>query len=80
MTGSMARKEPPAKGRGCASETVGQKQYLFTNSDLKRLIAPLIVEQILAVTVGMVDTMMVSFTIRGWRFMSALDGFTGTAV
>ena len=60
MTGSMARKEPPAKGRGCASETVGQKQYLFTNSDLKRLIAPLIVEQILAVTVGMVDTMMVS--------------------
>lgn len=37
-----------------------QKQYLFSNQDLKRLIAPLIVEQILAVTVGMVDTMMVS--------------------
>lgn len=37
-----------------------QKAYLFTNQDLKRLIAPLIVEQILAVTVGMVDTMMVS--------------------
>ncbi len=36
------------------------KQYLFSNRDLKRLIAPLIVEQILAVAVGMVDTMMVS--------------------
>ena len=34
--------------------------YLFTNRDLTRLIAPLVVEQILAVTVGMVDTMMVS--------------------
>lgn len=36
------------------------KQYLFSSRDLKRLIAPLIVEQILAVAVGMVDTMMVS--------------------
>lgn len=34
--------------------------YLFDNQALKRLIAPLIIEQILAVTVGMVDTMMVS--------------------
>lgn len=34
--------------------------YLFSNRDLKKLIAPLIVEQILAVTVGMVDTVMVS--------------------
>lgn len=37
-----------------------EQGYLFTNNDLKRLIIPLIVEQILAVTVGMVDTMMVS--------------------
>lgn len=36
------------------------KQYLFSRRDLKRLIVPLIVEQILAVLVGMVDTMMVS--------------------
>lgn len=36
------------------------KKYLFTNRDLKRLIIPLIIEQILAVTVGMADTMMVS--------------------
>lgn len=42
------------------SSNPGRKTYLFTNQDLKRLIIPLIVEQILAVTVGMVDTMMVS--------------------
>lgn len=34
--------------------------YLFSNLDLRRLIIPLIIEQILAVTVGMADTMMVS--------------------
>ncbi len=34
--------------------------FLFSNQELKRLIVPLIIEQILAVTVGMVDTMMVS--------------------
>ena len=34
--------------------------YLFSNQDLARLIGPLIIEQILAVTVGMMDTMMVS--------------------
>ena len=60
MTGSMARKESTPERMGGVSEPGRQKQYLFTNSDLKRLIAPLIVEQILAVTVGMVDTMMVS--------------------
>lgn len=37
-----------------------EMEYLFSNRDLKRLIIPLIIEQILAVTVGMVDTMMVS--------------------
>ena len=34
--------------------------YLFSNTDLKRLIIPLVIEQILAITVGMADTMMVS--------------------
>lgn len=34
---------------------------LFTNKDLKTLIIPLIIEQLLAITVGMSDTMMVSF-------------------
>ena len=33
---------------------------LFSNQDLRRLIFPLIIEQILAVSVGMADTMMVS--------------------
>lgn len=33
---------------------------LFSNKDLRRLIVPLIIEQILAIGVGMVDTMMIS--------------------
>lgn len=33
---------------------------MFTNKDLKKLIIPLVLEQILAVTVGLADTMMVS--------------------
>jgi putative MATE family efflux protein len=37
-----------------------QKNYLFTNEALKALIIPLIIEQILAMTVGMADTVMVS--------------------
>lgn len=35
--------------------------YLFSNLDLKKLIIPLAIEQTLAITVGMVDIMMVSF-------------------
>ncbi len=34
--------------------------YLFTNNDLRKLIIPLIIEQILAITVGMADSMMVA--------------------
>ena len=37
-----------------------QKGRLFSGRDLKRLIAPLIIEQILAVLVGMADVVMVS--------------------
>lgn len=33
---------------------------MFSNSDLKKLIGPLIVEQVLAVTMGMADTIMVA--------------------
>ena len=33
---------------------------LFSNKDINRLILPLIVEQFLAISVGMFDTMMVS--------------------
>ena len=32
---------------------------LFSKDDLRRLIVPLIIEQLLAVTIGMADTMMV---------------------
>ena len=34
--------------------------FLFSNTDLKKLIVPLILEQILAITVGMADSMMVA--------------------
>ena len=33
---------------------------LFSQKDLLRLVGPLLIEQFLAVTVGMADTMMVS--------------------
>ena len=34
--------------------------HLFSNKDLKKLIIPLVLEQTLAITVGMADTMMIS--------------------
>lgn len=34
---------------------------MFDNRQLRALILPLIVEQVLAITVGMVDTMMISY-------------------
>lgn len=37
-----------------------RKNYLFTNKDLKRLLIPLMVEQFLAVAVGMADSIMVA--------------------
>lgn len=37
-----------------------KKNYLFSNADLRKLIVPLVFEQILAITVGMADTMMIS--------------------
>lgn len=36
------------------------KTLLFSNKDLRRLILPLMVEQVLSISVGMVDTMMIS--------------------
>lgn len=33
---------------------------LFSNADLKRLIVPLLIEQLLAIAVGMADSIMVS--------------------
>ena len=37
------------------------KKSMFTSAELKKLIYPLIIEQILAITVGMVDTVMISY-------------------
>lgn len=34
--------------------------YFFSNQDLKKLIVPLVIEQILAITVGVADSMMVA--------------------
>ena len=34
---------------------------LFTKKELKALIVPLVIEQILAMTVGIADTMMISY-------------------
>lgn len=36
------------------------KRELFTKKDLNKLIRPLIIEQLLAITVGMIDTIMIS--------------------
>lgn len=36
------------------------KNPMFTNQDLRRLMIPLIIEQLLLMTVGMADTMMVT--------------------
>ena len=45
---------------------------LFSQKDLLRLVGPLLIEQFLAVTVGMADTMMVSAAARRPSRASAL--------
>mgnify|MGYP002405216666 CR=1 FL=1 len=37
------------------------EKSMFTSAELKKLIYPLIIEQILAIPVGMVDTVMISY-------------------
>lgn len=37
-----------------------QRQHLFTNQDLKKLLIPLIIEQLLTSLMGTIDTIMVS--------------------
>ena len=37
-----------------------ESKVLFTKEDLKKLVIPLIIEQLLAVGVGMIDTIMIS--------------------
>ena len=42
------------------SETLGPQQKLFSRQMLRKLIVPLIIEQFLAMAVGMADTVMVT--------------------
>ena len=39
------------------------RTLLFSNEDLKRLIIPLVIDQVLVRTVGMADTMMISSAV-----------------
>lgn len=41
-------------------EIVPERKYLFSNADLKRLIIPLLIEQFLAIFVGLADSIMVA--------------------
>lgn len=40
---------------------IDKKRQLFSNNDLKKLIIPLLVEQVLMLLVGLIDTLMVSY-------------------
>ncbi len=51
---------PPAGRRETAKSRERESLVLFSKQDLKRLIGPLLLEQALAITVGMIDAMMVS--------------------
>lgn len=46
--------------RFLSQKKTNSSDYLFSNQDLKKLIIPLIIEQILAITVGVADSMMVA--------------------
>ena len=43
------------------AEAIGERDKLFTPTQLRTLIFPLIIEQILSISVGMADTMMISY-------------------
>lgn len=43
-----------------SEQALGRRERLFSGSDLLRLIIPLVIEQLLLMTVGMVDTVMVT--------------------
>ena len=40
---------------------------LFSKEDLRKLLVPLMLEQLLAVTIGMMDTMMYNDTTGKWE-------------
>lgn len=53
--------KPDVREVFCVAQAACETRVQFTRRDLARLLAPLVVEQFLAVTVGMADTMMVSY-------------------
>ena len=46
--------------KDCAEMRINMEQPIFTREDLKKLIIPLIIEQMMAVRIGLFDTLMVS--------------------
>ena len=48
------------QGEIIRNEKNQKEKMLYSNGDLKKLIIPLIIEQTLAIAVGMADTIMVS--------------------
>ena len=48
------------QGEKIRNEKNQKEKMLYSNGDLKKLIIPLIIEQTLAIAVGMADTIMVS--------------------
>lgn len=59
------------------SQTVGERKPLFSNRDLVKIAVPLIIQQVLAVTIGAADTMMVSSAgeaaVSGVSLVNTLD-------
>ena len=62
-----------------SGQQVEEGQKLFSNSDLKKLIVPLFVEQLLAMLVGIADTLMVSYAgeaaVSGVSLVNMLNTF-----
>lgn len=57
---------------------IDEDRKLFSNLDLKRLIVPLIIEQMLTMMVGLVDTMMISYAgeaaVSGVSLVDMING------
>ena len=61
------------------STDVSKDRLMFTNLDLKQLIIPLVVEQVLSMMVGLVDTMMISYAgeaaVSGVSLVDMINNF-----
>ena len=59
-------------------DKIPKEKQMFSNSDLKKLIVPLVIEQVLVMFVGMADTMMVSHAgeaaISGVSLVDMING------